>query len=68
MPSQKMSEMNGGMKEVPRLRELARKWREFAEVSSATARRGRLAWADYLERLADKFEQAQETESEAKQS
>jgi len=68
MPSLNMCEMNGGMKEVPRLRELARKWREFAEVSSATARKDRLAWADYLERLADKFERAEETESEARQS
>jgi hypothetical protein len=68
MRSHNMCEMNGGMKDVPRLRELARKWREFAEVSSATARKDRLAWADYLERLADRIERALEAESEAKQS
>ena len=53
---------------MPRLRDLARKWREFAEVGSASARRDRLAWADYLERLADRSEGNQKAESEAKRS
>ena len=66
--SLKLPEMNPGGKEVARLRDLAQKWRDFAEVGSATARSDRLAWADYLERLADRFEQAQETELEAKRS
>ena len=68
IPSFKLPEMDPGGKEVARLRDLAQKWRDFAEVGSATARSDRLAWADYLERLADRFERTQKMESEAKQS
>jgi hypothetical protein len=48
--------MNADLQEAARLRRLAKKWREYAEIGLASARSDRVAWADYLERLAEQAE------------
>ena len=49
--------MNTDVHEATRLRRLAKEWREYAEIGLASARGDRIAWADYLERLAEQAEQ-----------